>query len=198
MGIRCYLYGESQKEYEKFDGCVLSMYERNGYDDSDFYAVCWDEETQSVVNIEYDTTRAGGGGTCSIDATEEVIRKAFRYYMRIGRSLFDSKLNAEQAKKISKGDTVRIIKGRKVPKGTVGTCFWIGTVKNFYSYRDEERMGVEVNGEKFFVPLEYAEVVDWESRLLHGKERKKKIRNFAVHSMPYQYRERFDKLAWLQ
>ena len=191
MGVRSNIYGERPQEYEKFDGCVLDKYEHNGYDDSDFYAVCWDEETQSVIEIEYDTTRCGGGGSCTIDATEEVLRKAYRYYRNIGRIRFDGRMNEEMAKKVEKGDTVQVVKGRKVRIGTVGKVFWIGTVKNFYSYRDEERVGIEVDGEKHFLPLEYVEVVDWQSRLVHGRRRKQMIRNYAVREMPYWCRDVF-------
>ena len=73
MAVETCLYGKTDVQYE---GCVLSTYERNGYHDSDFYAVCWDEEKQAVVDVEYDTTRAGGGGYANIDATPETIRKA--------------------------------------------------------------------------------------------------------------------------
>lgn len=181
-------YGKTEPE---FVGCVLSTYERNGYDDSDFYAVCWDEESQSVVDIEYDTTRAGSGGWAVIDATEEVLRKAYRYYKNCGRALYDTKTNPGQAKQVRKGDTVKVIKGRKVPKGSEGKVFWTGTRRNYYTYRDEERVGVEIGDERVFLPIEYVEVVDWQSRLVRGKDRKKAIRNFAINSMPFWARHYF-------
>ena len=52
-------------------GCVLSTREKNYHDDSDFYALVWDEAAQRIRSIEYDTTRfAGGGipGTANTDA----------------------------------------------------------------------------------------------------------------------------------
>ena len=48
---------------EIYKGCVISLWERNGYNDSDFYASVWDEETKSIKEYEYDTTRFAGGGS---------------------------------------------------------------------------------------------------------------------------------------
>jgi len=59
MAVIAGIYGNTEPEYV---GCVLSTYELNGYNDSDWYAVCWDREQQKLVEVEYDTTRAGGGG----------------------------------------------------------------------------------------------------------------------------------------
>lgn len=188
MAVLCGIYGKTEPEYV---GCVLDNYEHNGYNDSDWYAICWDEEQQKVTHVEYDTTRAGGGGYAKVDATMDVIRKVYRYYKEIARKSFDSTWNQEQAKKVRLEDTVRIIRGRKVKKGTIGKVFWIGKSFNYYSGRAEERVGIEVNGERVFLPLEYVEVVDWESRLITGKERKKIIRSAAVNYLPARYHSVF-------
>ena len=92
--------------------------------------------------------------------------------------------NPNEAKKIRIGDEVVVVKGRKVPKGLIGDIFWVGTRFNHYSYRDERRVGIEVDGERMFLPEEYVEVVGWEHRLITGKHRKEKIRNFAINSLP--------------
>lgn len=189
MAVQTWIYGKPDVQYE---GCVLDTYEHNGYHDSDFYAVCWDQKKKTIVDIEYDTTRCGGGGWAKVDATDEIIREAYRWYKTIGRGIFDKEENPRQAKVIRKGDTVKVIRGRKIPKNTVGTIFWLGKTYNGYSHREEERVGIELaEGNRVFLPLEYVELVGWEGRLLHGKERKKKIRNFAIRSMPYRYRNHF-------
>lgn len=95
MAVLCGIYGKTEPEYV---GCVLDNYEHNGYNDSDWYAICWDEEQQKVTHVEYDTTRAGGGGYAKVDATMDVIRKVYRYYKEIARKSFDSTWNQEQAK----------------------------------------------------------------------------------------------------
>ena len=93
MAVYAGIYGkENIAEYE---GCVLRTYEKNGYEDSDWYAVCWDRSKKAVVDVKYDTTRAGGGGSAVIDATDDVIRLAYRYYWSLGRSFFDNRSNPD-------------------------------------------------------------------------------------------------------
>ncbi len=190
MAVHTNIYGKSEPQYA---GCVLSTYERNGYDDSDWYAICWDEEQQKVVHVEYDTTRCGGYGTAEIDATPETLRKVYRYYKSNAKSIFDTRINPLQAKKIQVGEEVVVVRGRKIPKGTVGKCFWLGTCYNPYSRKDERRAGIEADGERFFVPEEYIEPVDWESRLMKGKDRKNAIRLAAIDALPRHYQELFLK-----
>lgn len=193
MAVIAGIYGKTEPEYV---GCVLSTYERNGRDDSDWYAICWDRERQKVVEVEYDTTRAGGGGFAEIDATEEVLREVYRWYKQMGRELFDARTNPAEAKKVRKGDTIKVIRGRKIPKGTEGVVFWVGTRYNQYSHCDEERVGIEVDGERMFLSTDYVEVIGWEARLTTGKKRQQAIRNFAVNSMPRHFRYLFSQREW--
>ena len=193
MAVIAGIYGKTEPEYV---GCVLSTYELNGYNDSDWYAVCWDREQQKLVEVEYDTTRAGGGGRAEIDATPEVLREVYRWYKRMGREHFDCCTNPSNAKKVQKGDTIKVVRGRKVPKGTQGLVFWEGTRYNPYSHTDEARVGIEVNGKRMFLSAEYVEVIGWESRLTTSRDRKRAIRNFAVNSMPRHFRYLFDQNDW--
>ena len=186
MSVKTNVYGEGYEE--KYVGCVFWTYERNGYDDSDWYALCWNDEKQCVVEVQYDTTRAGGGGYADIDITAENLLKVYRYYWNEGRMLFDNRTKYENAKKIEKGCPVIVKRGRKIPVGTTGTVFWIGTRYNPYSYRNEDRVGIEVDGERVFLPLEYVERTDWESRVSSGKDRKRQIRNYAINSLPVHWR----------
>lgn len=115
MAVYAGIYGkENIAEYE---GCVLRTYEKNGYEDSDWYAVCWDHSKKAVVDVKYDTTRAGGGGSAVIDATDDVIRLAYRYYWSLGRSFFDNRSNPDNAKMIRVGDNR---KGGSRPQGQEG------------------------------------------------------------------------------
>jgi hypothetical protein len=189
MAVLCRIYGKTEPEYV---GCVLDTYEHNGPWDSDWYAICWDDERQKVVHIEYDTTRAGGGGYADVDATHETLLKVYRHYKKEAASLFDEVENQQQAKKVMKGDAVLVIRGRKVKKGTKGNVFWVGNTFNYYSGRTEKRVGIEVGGERLFLPLEYVEVIGWENRLITGKERKEHIRNIAINQLPARYRSMFE------
>ena len=88
-----------------------------------------------------------------------------------------------------KGDTVKVIRGRKVPKGTQGLVFWEGARYNPYRHTDEARVGIEVDGERMFLNAEYVEVIGWE-------DRKRAIRNFAVNSMPRHFQFLFSQRDW--
>ena len=186
MGVRTDLYGKG--DVEQFVGCVFWTYERNGYQDSDWYAMCWDEERQQVSVVEYDTTRCGGSGRADIDITVDNLRKVYRYYYEEGRILFDSRIKYDNAKKIEKGCTVIVKRGRKIPVGTTGIVFWVGTRYNQYSRKDEDRVGIEVCGERLFLPLEYVERTDWMERVASGKDRKRQIRNYALNSLPGRWK----------
>ena len=69
----------------------------------------------------------------------------------------------------------------------------MGKSFNCYSGRTEDRVGIEADGERIFLPLEYVEVIGWESRLITGKKRKQRIRSAAVNFMPVSYRNKFNK-----
>jgi ribosomal protein L24 len=184
--------GKSTPEYV---GCVLNTYEHNGRWDSYWHAFVWDEKSQSVKEVLYDTTSAGGGGCATIDATQAVVRKAYRYYKRIGKQAFDSGTNPAQAKEVCKGDEVMVVRGRKIPKGTTGKVFWRGTRYNSWSHQDEERVGVECASGRVFLPLAYVDVVNWEAKLIHGKERKRRIRDIALGAIPVNLRDLLEARA---
>lgn len=188
MAVMAGVYGKKEPEYV---GCVVDMYEHNGYHDSYWYAVCWDRDEQKLVHIEYDTTAAGGGGWAEIDATEEVLREMYRKYKHGVKEDFDTKLNIELAKEYGKGDEVVVVRGYKIPKGTVGTVFWVGESYNQYSGRRERRAGIEVDGERKFLPAEYLERAEWQNHMIHGKKRKEWIRRKAAACMPVHYRQLF-------
>ena len=156
------------------------VYEINHYDDSDWYAVCWDDERKSVVEIPYDTTRFGTNGSYAVvDCTTENLRKAYRYYYNRARDGYN-RYNYSQACEVHVGDVVKVVYGRKVPKGTIGRVFWQGSVYNKFSYTEERRVGIDVTGTKLFLPELYTLPVDWEGRMVSGKKRKEWIRNHAL------------------
>lgn len=181
MAVLAGCYGQEKPCYH---GCVLDTYEHNGYHDSYWYAVVWDEAAGRIKEIEYDTTAAPGGGWAEIDVTPEVARTVYRYLHRGARAWFDGQYNEEQAKEVRKGDMVIVTRGRKVQKGTMGKVFWIGKRYNYYTRTNELRVGIEFDGQREFLPAEYVEVVGWKSRLIHGKDRKKAIRNHALNALP--------------
>lgn len=67
-----------------YEGCVLGTGEHNGRDDSDFYAIVWDESEQRVREIQYATTRGWTyPNSAEVDATPEVVAKAEAYYAKL-------------------------------------------------------------------------------------------------------------------
>jgi hypothetical protein len=114
-----------------YAGAVLATGEINGYDDSDFTATVWDEDSGTVKTIVYASTR---GWTylngASVDATPEVRLKAAAYYAKVNLA---SRLNAAAAAASTPavGKLVKVVKGRKVAKGTEGTVIWVGEGKYY-------------------------------------------------------------------
>lgn len=142
------------REYDVlYEGRVLATREVNGYDDSDFVALCWDDDKGEVVTYTYASTRfwtyCNGA---KVDATDDL------------RRLVADKVVADVLAKVpaiadgvrgevAHGATVKVTGGRKYI-GREGKVFWKGTTRNQYNRRDEQRVGVDtVEGDRIFLPL---------------------------------------------
>ena len=124
---RCRAYGPLFME-ETFVGCVISTGEVNGYDDSDFYAVVWNEATQSPERIEYATTRAWCyPNSATVDATPEVLAK-YATWQTEQKRLSALRAAELEARTVGKGKTCIVVKGRKIAKGTEVYCVSDATV----------------------------------------------------------------------
>jgi hypothetical protein len=148
--------GEEPIFSETYKGAVLATYERNGYDDSDFYAIVWDAEEKKIKHVEYATTRGWTyNNGASVDATEEVIEEAARFNER--NLLSAMRLRALGEAKLPKiGRNVVVVRGRKIPKGTKGRVFWFGPDR----FSRGNRVGLEtVEGERFFTSADNVEAV---------------------------------------
>lgn len=150
-----------------YEGAVLETRERNFASDSDFYAIVWDEATSSIKHVDYATTRGWtylNGAT--VDATPDVIAKANAYAAAL--RFEDLKTAAAAAaRKPAIGKTVKVVKGRKVPKGTVGDVFYAAPGRKFSYYdRPADRIGLRTaDGATFFTAASNVEVVDAEDWL---------------------------------
>ncbi len=137
-------------------GLVLELGEYNGYDDSDFYAVVWNWEKNSTERIIYASTRGWTyPNSASVDATPEVIA-AYQAYCEKRRAEYEEMKRQEELKRPSVGKTVRVVRGRKVPKGTTGKVVWYGEDRY---HRGKMRVGMMVDGKRVFVDAEYCEVI---------------------------------------
>jgi hypothetical protein len=120
-----------------YKGLVLELREYNGRDDSDFYAVVWDPENGTTDRVDYATTRGWTyPNSASVDATPEVL-EAYAAFRKAAderrRAEHEASRKAElkaaierEAKEPRKGGRAKVVKGRKVPKGTEGVVIWVG------------------------------------------------------------------------
>ncbi len=137
--------GDPQVSYE---GAVLHTYERNGYDDSDFYAIVWDTESKTFKHIEYASTRGWtyhNGAT--VDATEAVKAEAEAKLAVIitERWIAQAKIEAVTP---TKGKRVRSLTTRGKNAGVEGVVMWRGEQRSQYgTWSKGFKVGFKVEGE---------------------------------------------------
>lgn len=118
----------------EYVGRVLGTWERNGYDDSDFFATVM-EDDGSIRQVEYASTRGWTyANGASVDATPEV-QAAYAAMQHDAAVARDIAREAAEAATPYKGRTVRVVKGRKVPIGTTGVVFYREQSKYQSRYR---------------------------------------------------------------
>lgn len=114
--------------YTTHHGLCIRDREYNGYDDSDFYMLVWDEEAQAPYEIMFATTR-GWSYPCygsSADATPEVMAAYNAWSLRESarlraRDAHAARLAAiREAEGPHKGAVCKVARGRKVAQGTTG------------------------------------------------------------------------------
>ena len=180
---------------ESYVGRVLETYEENGYNDSDFYAVVWDDETNSLIHKQFATTRFYSNGYgAKIDATPEIIEKATaERKARFLKSAIEA--DEETAKTVAKGKMVEINRGRK-NRGIIGEVFWVGSPDKFSYYAKEHRsVGIKLDDERDdngkFKNIVFAydyncDVINFESHLTNTRELEETATNKA-NSYSYSY-----------
>lgn len=116
-----------------YTGCVLDLGEINGRDDSDFYAVIWDTEKQTVRRVEYATTRAACDGSATVDITPENLEAANAWALKAmqDRIIASDKIRCKDV--TVEGRVVRVTSSRtkKAKKGDIGIV--IGSEKVQYA-----------------------------------------------------------------
>jgi hypothetical protein len=137
---------------------VLYRGEHNYYDDSDFYAIVWDDKQGKPVEVTYATTRGWTyNNSATVDATPYIVA-LWDAYKATQRAEYEATLAAKEAATPSEGKTVRVVHGRKVPIGTVGEVFWYG-VRSYHG-NEVTRVGLKcADGSKVFTSAGNVEVV---------------------------------------
>ncbi len=144
---------------QRYHGKVIREYERNGYDDSDFYAVVWDEEKQEPRHIQWGTTRAWTYACgCVVDATPEVLEKYNAWCQR--RDAAWAAYHKLEAKYIpAKGKIIRSTTTRGKAKGKQGLVTWVGASL----YGGMSARFITDSNEAVFVSTDSIEILDEET-----------------------------------
>ena len=127
---------------EEHVGRVLATGEHNYYDDSDFYAIVWDDAEQRPREVEYATTRGWTYPNSALeDATLEIIEQ-WRAYVERERLL-------DSARALEAGRRVRLTRDYKsksvglLATGLAGEVTWIGRDEyRSTRYRETRLVGV--------------------------------------------------------
>lgn len=107
------------------EGCVVSLREANYYDDSDFYAMYYNVETGKFEEVCYATTRFYTYHLGAfIDATPEVAAK-WEAKCAADEAAYKAHKAAVEAATVRAGKTVKVVRGRKVPVGTVWNVLYV-------------------------------------------------------------------------
>lgn len=124
------------------------------------YARVWDAETGSPKTIRLQTEGWEASATAVVDATPEVLAayEAWKVEQEAKRAAEEAArqaaLAAWEAKQPRRGRIIKVVKGRKVPKGTVGVCIWIGD--GYYG----QRVGLKTDdGEVYWTAASNVEAV---------------------------------------
>ncbi len=85
-------------------GCVLETRERNYHDDSDFYALVWDDSEQRVRSIDYATTRGWTyPNSATVDATPEILAKVEAWSLEQARKAMAARIESPRPEDLTSG-----------------------------------------------------------------------------------------------
>ena len=137
----------------------------DGYDYS-IEALVWDPAAGVPRLVAYSSTM-GSSGTAEVDATPEVLALYAAHEAREAEKLSIARNLRERRRVDIRGRDVKVVRGRKVPKGSEGRVFWAGPDR---FHRHGIRLGLElVTGEKVFIDGSNVEVIDPEIAALEAR-----------------------------
>ena len=159
MPVPCEITDNYEVLDNHYEGLVVEL-TYHWFRGEHYGAIIWDEELDGPRKIrcgefpDYAPSSIGGSGT--VDASPELLAK-YNTFKANQRKLDYNVWNMQQAKQVMKDKLVRVVKGRKVSKGTEGKVFWIGPNK----YGSGERVGIkELNGTVHWTHADNVEVVN--------------------------------------
>lgn len=142
-------------------GAVLDTGERNGHDDSDFYATVWDADAGTLRDVEYASTRGWSyHNGVTVDATPETVAAAMRWWreQRIAAAIGQAHADARA---VTLGCEVRSLTTRGKNAGVTGVVEWIGEDRYRSRAQPVMRVGLRVPGEnaRRYVAMDRVELV---------------------------------------
>lgn len=177
-----------EKGIETYKGAVLKEESHMWMDGmEEIYAVVWDADTKSIKRIQVGYYGIDGCNLCGmnwkIDATEET-KRAVRKWLKSSAWKAFEKSVIDYKNGIRKGSNVKVIKGRKIAKGTQLKVFWVGEKETYQSrqyswmHETEEIAGCyDADGNKVWIKTDYLKVID-EIKSPNAKERTKFIKKY--------------------
>lgn len=108
------------------------------------YAIVWNPEKGETQNVHIGSCFEcffGPWGSAEVDATDETRSSLASHEAKKAAERAEIERVAaavrreEERKRPARGKTLRVVRGRKVPRGTVGECFWMGPDKFGNGYR---------------------------------------------------------------
>lgn len=121
-----------------YEGRVVATGEKNGYDDSDFYAVVA-EADGSFKEVFYASTRYYTyDNSATVDASDDLLQ-AYRDFLNYEYEKKTYYRQLDEQTHVKVGKRVKIVRGRKYPKGLEGVAVWVG---QGYRY-DSTRVGMQ-------------------------------------------------------
>lgn len=191
MSIKNHVTGE-----EKYAGCVIETYEHYWLDGMlEVIAVCWNNETKTTdhVTVEYlgSDCRNMMDTTANVDLTTENARNFIRCHKMDALNSF-AKSVQEVKQKIHKDDVCRVVRGRKVKKGTILTVFWCGEKPTYFAqthrFVNEKELicgCFDESGNKVWIKAEYLEKLPhYIPKSPSAKERKKFLKAYMEDNYP--------------
>ena len=176
---------------ESFEGAVIRLDGKYWLDGMvERWAICWDIENHCTRQITYDYNGLDGRNLCNMDADVDLNTETARDIIRtIKADALESLAEhiRTESRRIRKGDTTTVIRGRKVKRGTILNVFWVGEKETYLSkqyswmHETEEIAGAYTeDGQKVWIKTEYLQRLTKDTPMTK-KERKSYIKEFIFN-----------------
>ena len=149
-----------EKGLKTYKGAVIEIWDWYWLDGMmSEYAKVWDIKSHQFKTIEIGYYGSDCYNFIGIEAEIEISKEVARDIIRtlkISAQKDYCKSVIEKKQKIEKGIQAEVIRGRKIPKGTILSVFWVGERPTYTGYGTEIIAGCkDENGKKIWIKAEY-------------------------------------------